>query len=183
MNGTSEITQRRIRRWIRRYRRLTRRLEAVGGPERNGPLFERICALEEQIVSACGVSPTQDHLSLFYQMATMPKAAPETIIAILEVAAGTEEPLAPLEALFDGLHAGEPACNVLPRMGLPIHVYLEFLYDLARDSPNAAIDLYNEMQRARDHLDEIGKAEGLIDALVVKNLPYLPWFLFRHMTP
>lgn len=171
---------------IRAYMKLYRRLDAKGGPEADGDLFEEMLFAEENILAEFGLTQTADNQKLIQSFckSSNEDTSIDTLINLLKIKAQGEEGenRSPLEILYLGIINDEEADNVLPRMGFNNHIYNIYLYYLARENMKEIIEIYNEMCRAKDYLEEISLLKHDFDKLQHKNIRFLKGFLLSDLS-
>lgn len=146
-----------IREMVESYMRLNLELDAIGGPEKNGELFETIIEMEEEILGAAELPPAEKYRRILWG---------DDAESVIEELDGARDEYAhrPIRntalMLVDAVlrQVDEPG-NILPMVGLSHHTYQVFLFHKLLDSsgPAELDDIMTEMKKAEESLDEIGR--------------------------
>ncbi len=146
-----------IREKLKTYQRLNRELDEIGGPEKNGELFETIIYMEEDILKAVDLPPAKKNRSLLWEKDM------DDIITKLEEAREEydsrpihDPTLMLMDAIFR--HIDEPE-NILPMAGFSHHTYQIFLFSeklLSSEDLSEIEKIIAEMKRAEEHLNDLG---------------------------
>jgi len=146
-----------IREMIESYKQLSRKLDNIGGPTKNGELFETVIGLEEDILKAVDLPPAQMYRKILWGENV------EAVMSRLDEARndyerdGLHDPtLVLVNAIINKIDEPE---NVLPLAGLSTHMYQEFLFRhklLEANTPAEADDIIEEMRNAEEHLNDLG---------------------------
>jgi len=80
----TKMEKRKVARRFRHYRRLYRRLDRKSDQDVLGDLFERVCALEEEILGVFGLSSTPDNVAILHTGVHYDGASPSMLIELLE---------------------------------------------------------------------------------------------------
>ncbi len=178
---------------IRSLAQMQANLTKAGGPEKDNALFEEYMHLQENILQRFGLPASPDFGNLLLTDANPTDAEVETIIENLKTAA-TEYLLAPAKTdtrmMEEALEAQLPPEQVLPYLGITMHLYTNFVYNdiflagkAAIPETLAALRLANDPQNLRllgmlalSH--EEGEEEAQMrKTLEARNIPYLTQFL------
>ena len=149
-----------IREMLESYKRLYHELDEMGGPGKNGELFETVIGLEEDILEAMDLPPAQKYRKILWG---------ENMDAVISQLNETREEYEkrPIRdktlILVDAIvrQIDEPE-NILPLAGLSHHTYQIFLFReklLASNAPDEADKIIAEMRKAEEYLNELGRLE------------------------
>jgi tetratricopeptide (TPR) repeat protein len=149
-----------IREMLESYKRLYHELDEMGGPVKNGELFETVIGLEEDILEAMDLPPAQKYRTILWG---------ENMDAVISQLNETrkEYEKRPIRdktlILVDAIvrQIDEPE-NILPLAGLSHHTYQIFLFReklLASNAPDEADKIIAEMRTAEEYLNELGRLE------------------------
>jgi hypothetical protein len=157
--GLAEFT--RIR--LRRLHDLQHRLEAIGGPEEDGELFEEVLSFETDVLNGFGLPPTEENARLLDLSGfdSVDDAVEQVLVALAQVK--SQELLSRRETLADGVQRRDSPFTVLPKIGIDTHEYTLFLYDELLAGTIEVNEVLNEMDAAEPLLDDIGRTLGAAD--------------------
>ena len=115
------------------YYNLNVQLEAKGGPEEDGDLFEELLAKQEQILSTFGLPPAQKYIKPLWEFTNLPLTEESINKLVKRLKKEAEKHLlspvtTPTEVLAQAQHEQTNAFDVLPELGYITHDYLIFVY-------------------------------------------------------
>lgn len=174
--------RKRAERKLRVLAELSRRLEDKGGPENDGALFEEVISIQEDLMDLYGLPTSSDFYNVMFDGKDWLEVAEiDAAITRLETASAGYMKQTGVEgrkALVAASEANVDPLTVLPKAGFTNHSYQIFLYErLATASPRERLKIFEEMERAEDHLNDLGRLEGLYQDLAAAGLNRMDAFL------
>lgn len=153
-------------------------LNARGGAEHDGELFEEVLSLETGILSACRLPPAEPYLTILRRL----YSEPESVNNILAELRGygrlfaRERDIDPVERLSRAAQAGADPDEILPRLGVSTHVYTIWVYERLCSQQIAPQAALTAMYVAEENLHAVGELWGRYRELSEK-VPMLATFL------
>lgn len=175
------MISKKIKRYLLKLQKMYKKLENKGGPSEAGNLFEDIIALEETILAMYKLKPTTANTNILQTITQYDEATDwiQVVEYLLTTAQQDEmnENRGPLEFLAKGIALSEDPGDVIPNMGLSLHDYTIFLYNLLQKGQANTIEVYNEMMKSKDLLEQIYLLKNSYENLKKKNINFLESYL------
>lgn len=180
---------------LRELSNLQLALNKVGGPTKNGELFEEILQIQESVLSKFGLPTNHPACESYLYFETPPTDTEisNRIKLLHEIAVDylSAEPLSDIKILQIAKRDYRIALNVLAELSLPTHSYTIFVYeDILLEDKDTVENVLHELKFVSKLgvLGTLGQLEQgaiknedeTIDLLEINGLKYIRQFVFNY---